>query len=214
MRAVLPLLLLLALVPATASAVSVQQIVRLSNSGVSDEVILALIERDKTIFTIDPDELVALKRQGVSQAVVLAMLRSGRSQPTAPTEGGAVAAPAVAAVASVPDTVIVGHGPDRPNTSHWDGFFSVPGALPYFVYVPVPRWSGCAPRSAIALRSRPNAATGYFGRFMSDPTARFLNDGSRRFINNGFVSATEASAAESVVVDCPQPVSRLRVQIR
>jgi hypothetical protein len=214
MRAVLPLLLLLALVPTPASAVSVQQIVALSNSGVSDEVILALIERDKTIFTIDPDELVALKRQGVSQTVVLAMLRSGRSQPAAPTEADAVATPSVAVVRSVPDTVIVGHGPDRPNTSHWDGFFSVPGTVTYFVYVPVPQWSACAPRSAIASRPLPSTSTGYFGRFMSDPTARFQTDGSRRFLNNGFVSTAGASAADSVVVDCPQPVSRLREQIR
>ena len=213
MRAVLPLLLLLALVPTPASAVSVQQIVALSNSGVSDEVILALIERDKTIFTIDPDELVALKRQGVSQMVVLAMLRSGRSQPTAATEADAVAPPRVAVAAFVPDTVIVGHGPDRPNTSHWDGFFSVPGTVPYFVYVAVPQWSACAPRSAIAPRPRPSTTTGYFGRFMSDPTVRFQTDGSRRFLNNGFVSATEASAAESVVVDCPQPASRLHAAV-
>lgn len=222
MRAVLPLLLLLALVPTPASAVSVQQIVALSNSGVSDEVILALIERDKTIFTIDPDELVALKRQGVSQTVVLAMLRSGRSQPTAPTEGDAVRTPSVAVVASVPDTVIVGHGPDRPNTSYRDGsyrdgFFSVPGTVPYFpyfVYVPVPPWSACAPRSAIASRQRPSTTTGSFGRFMNDPTARFQTDGSRRFLNNGFVSTAWTSAVDSVVVDCPQPASRLRAQIR
>ena len=65
MRAVLSLLVFLALTPATASAVSIQEIVALSNSGVSDEVILTLIERDNTIFTIDPDQLVALQRQGV-----------------------------------------------------------------------------------------------------------------------------------------------------
>ena len=215
MRAVLPLLLLLALVPTPASAVSVQEVVALSNSGVSDEVILTLIERDKTIFTIDPDELIALKRQGVSQTVVLAMLRSGRSQPAAPTEAGAAATPAVAAVASVPDTIIVGHGPDRPNTSHWDRFFSVPGALtlPYFVYVPVPQ-SACAPRSSLTPRVRANAAAGYFGRFMSDPTARFQTDGSRRFLNNGFAATQTAEefAADSLVIDCPQPASRLHAR--
>ena len=217
MRAVLPLLVLLALVPTPASAVSVQEVVALSNSGVSDEVILALIERDKTIFTIDPDELVALKRQGVSQTVVLAMLRSGRSQPATPTEAAAAATAAVAVVASVPDTVVVGHGPDRPNTSYWDGFFSVPGALPlpYLVYVPVPL-STCTPRLTFAPRGRPGAATGsgFFGRFMSDPTARFLTDGSRRFLNNGFVPAAtaEVSAADSIVIDCPQPASRLHAR--
>ncbi len=222
MRAVLPLLTLLALVPTPASAVSVQEVVALSNSGVSDEVILALIERDKTIFTIDADEIVALKRQGVSQPVVLAMLRSGRSQPAVPTPVDAAAMPAVAVVAPVPDTVIVGHGPDRPNTSYRDGFFGVPGVLPlpYFVYVPVPR-STCAPRSALTPRGRSNAATasGSFGRFMNDPTARFLTDGSRRFLNNGFVpivptSTTDASAADLLVIDCPQPASRRRARVQ
>ena len=206
MRAVLPLLVLLAFVPTPASAVSLQEIVTLSSSGVSDEVILALIERDKTIFTIGPDDLVALNRQGVSQVVVLAMLRSGRSQPAAPTPADAAATAAV--VASVPDTIIVGHGPDRPNTSDRDGFFSVPGVLPlqYFVYVPMPR-STCAPRSTLAPRRWPNpvTASGSFGRFMSDPTARFLTDGTRRFLSNGFIPAPTADvpAADSVGIDCP-----------
>ena len=211
MRAVLPLFLVLALMPATASAVSVQAIVALSNSGVSDEVILALIERDKTIFTIEPEQLAALKRQGVSQAVVLAMLRSGRPQPGAPAQADAAATPAAAAIASVPETVIVGHGPDRPNTSHWDGYFSVPGTLLYFVYVPVPR-SVCATASAITSRSRPSTTQGRFGRFMSDPTARFQSDGSRRFLNDGFVSTEGAPAADSIV-DCPQPASHLHARV-
>ena len=211
MRALLPLFLVLALMPATASAVSVQEIVALSNSGVSDEVILALIERDNTIFTIEPEQLAALKRQGVSQAVVLAMLRSGRPQPGARAPADPGATPAVA-VTSAPETVIVGHGPDRPNTSHGDGYFSVPGTVLYFVYVPVPR-SVCAAASALTSRSRPSPTQGRFGRFMSDPTARFQSDGSRRFMNDGFVSTEEAPTADSIVIDCPQPASHLHARV-
>ena len=217
MRAVLPLFVLLALVPTPASAVSVQEIVALSSAGVSDDVILALIERDKTILTIDPDELVALKRQGVSQAVVLAMLRSGRSQPGTPTPIEAAATQAVVTVASAPDTVVVGHGPERPNTSYRDGFFSVPGALPlpYFVYVPMSP-SLCTPRSTLTPRGWPNVVTGSgsFGRFMSDPTARFLTDPSQRFMNNGFIPNAEASAADPLAIDCPQPASRLHARVQ
>jgi hypothetical protein len=68
------------LAPATASAVTVDEIVALSRAGVSDTVILALIDRDKTIFTIEPDQLVALKAQGLSEPVILAMLKSGREE--------------------------------------------------------------------------------------------------------------------------------------
>src|SRR6266850_4365010 len=143
MRAVVSLLVLLALTPATASAVSIQEIVALSNSGVSDEVILTLIERDNTIFTIEPDQLVALQRQGVSQAVVLAMLRSGR-QPATPTQAADAAAALPngpnGVVAFAPETIIVGHGPDRPNTYHqFDhpfDYLAAAATVPYLVYVP------------------------------------------------------------------------------
>jgi len=72
--------LALVLLPAAASAVTLDEIVYLSKAGVSESVILALIDRDKTVFTISPDQLLSLKRDGVSDAVVLAMLKSGRSE--------------------------------------------------------------------------------------------------------------------------------------
>ena len=187
MRAVVSLLVLLALTPATASAVSIQEIVALSNSGVSDEVILTLIERDNTIFTIEPDQLVALQRQGVSQAVVLAMLRSGRqpAPPATPTQtADAAAALPNGLVGFAPETIIVGHGPDRPNTYHqFDhpfDYLAAAAAVPYLVYVP-PQFFG------VPAPSRMSSGTVRAGRFMNDPTQRFLNDPSQRFINNGFI---------------------------
>jgi hypothetical protein len=204
MRAVLSLLVVFALTPATASAVSTQEIIALSNSGVSDEVILTLIERDKTIFTIDPEQLVALKRQGVSEAVVLAMLRSGR-QPATPAQTADAAAALPngpnGVVPFVPETVIVGHGPDRPNTYHqFDypfDYLSAQATVPYLVYVPTE--SFCPP----AL-SRVSSPTVRAGRFMNDPTQRFLNDPTQRFINNGFIAEPQ-TASDSVRADCAQP---------
>lgn len=131
------LFLLLALAPAAASAVTLDQIVALSKAGISEPIILAMIERDKTVFTIDPDQLVALKRDGVSETVILAMLKSGRE------EGEAAAAAAAALNTSAimstlspyPEVVIVGHGPDRPNTYSNDYRFGSP--IPDFIPGPM-----------------------------------------------------------------------------
>ena len=84
MRFLLPATLLLALVPATAGAVSVDEIVALSKAGVSEQVIVTLIERDQTVFALDSHQLLALKNDGVSDQVLIAMMLSGRQElPTA-----------------------------------------------------------------------------------------------------------------------------------
>jgi hypothetical protein len=133
---------LFALAPAIASAATVEEIVRLAKSGVSDEVILALIERDKTIFTIQPDDLVTLKSEGVSEPVVVAMLKSGREEGEAAVARQAAQAAAERAEVAwlTPNVVVVGHGPDRPNTGYDDAFSSPPSSAEFFpsgVY-PVP----------------------------------------------------------------------------
>ena len=85
MRLLLSVTLLVALVPATAGAVSVNDIVALSKAGVSEQVIVALIEQDQTNFRLDSDQLLALKSEGVSDAVLIAMMRSGRQEAAVPT---------------------------------------------------------------------------------------------------------------------------------
>src|SRR2546430_6041461 len=90
--------------------------VSLSRAGVTDAVILALIDRDKTIFTIEPEQLIALKSQ-VSEAVILAMLKSGRdegeraAQAASDLNAGFI----MSSLSAAPDVVVVGHGPDVPN---------------------------------------------------------------------------------------------------
>jgi hypothetical protein len=113
---------LFALAPAVAQAASVDEIVRLSKSGVSDDVILALIGRDKTIFTIAPDDLVTLKSEGVSEAVVVAMLKSGRAEgeEAVARQAAQAAAERAEAASLAPNVVVIGHGPDRPNTGYYD----------------------------------------------------------------------------------------------
>jgi len=109
------------LTPSRASAITPDQVVELAKAGVSEAVILAVIARDNLPFDLDADQLVALKQQGVSDAIVMAMLKSGRGEtPEAP----------VTVIA--PDVLIIGHGPDIPNTSYWDRLYLNPTyVIPY-----------------------------------------------------------------------------------
>src|SRR6266446_6596830 len=44
------------------SAVTVDQVVALKRAGVTDAVVLALIDRDRTVFGIEPEQIIALQR--------------------------------------------------------------------------------------------------------------------------------------------------------
>ena len=148
----------LACIPASAFAVTVDQIVALSHAGVTDIVILALIDRDRTIFPIEPEQLVALQREGLSEPVILAMLKSGREEGdlAARADAASNAATIVAALAQGPNMVIVGHGPEVPHTAHPDGFYSGPPASAYYG----PMASGYAP---FRFRSSRHAASSPVG---------------------------------------------------
>ena len=122
------------LAPATASAVTVDQIVALARSGVTDAVILALIDRDKTIFSLEAEQLVTLKSEGVSEPVILAMLKSGREEGdrAAQAEADLRSAMILAERSPGPEVVFIGHGPEVPNVAHPNGFYSGPPAGGYF----------------------------------------------------------------------------------
>ena len=184
-------LLAAALVTSVAAApdvVTVDQIIALSKAGVSDDVILATIERDKPVFTLEPDRLIALKREGVSEAVVLAMLKSGRQPPSQA---------AVLPLVVGPDVVIVGHAPDRPNVGqvYWT---EVVAGFP--LAFPVRGRANCVAKGSSQTKS--SSETGSFGRFMSDPTARFQN--------NGFLAPTEADDGPQFVTCSSGPRARPR----
>ena len=137
MKIVLSVALALTLLPAAASAVTVPEIVSLTKAGVSEQVILALIERDKNIFTIAPEQLVTLQKEGVTDAVLVAMLRSGREEPLAQQPAFPPPAyPTAQYYQPEPNVVVVGHGPDRPNTG--DGYYGPASYVPYVVPVPYP----------------------------------------------------------------------------
>ena len=110
---------------ASASAVTTDQVVSLKKAGVSDAVILALMERDHTVFSIAPEQIVALQREGLSETLIIAMLKSGQDAGEAARAESAYSSAVIAAAISPgPEILIVGHGPERPNTYHYDGFFT------------------------------------------------------------------------------------------
>jgi len=201
MRIMLPVALLLALVAGTASALTVQEVVALSKAGISDEVLLTLIERDKTIFTIDSEQLIALTRDRVSERLVLAMLRSGRQEPPPLS---APAANVSHAVPADPGAFMFGHGPSRPNTYHDFDQLGMAGpsvvyASPYFVapfaVPPVLAGVACQPVSA----SRTERTAG-------------IADASGRFVNNGLLPVLAAAGGGATVCQPmhapPPPPSR------
>ena len=80
-RLILLLLVLLPLTPARADALTIRDIVELSRAGLGDDVLLALIEVDRSVFNIDTATLKSLKEAGVSERVIVAIVRSGRTPP-------------------------------------------------------------------------------------------------------------------------------------
>jgi hypothetical protein len=115
----------------SASALTVHDVVELTRAGLGEDIILALIEVDPSVFPIDTATLKMLKDAGVSQRVIVAMVRSARTQP--PVAAEAVAGNPVQPVveesrAPEPQVIVIDH--------HDTAVQQVPVAVP--VYVPVP----------------------------------------------------------------------------
>src|SRR5947208_41591 len=117
---VLGVIAVIGLTPSAALAITVDQVVALKKAGVTDTVILALIDRDRTVFAIEPEQIVSLQRDGLSEKVILAMLKSGRAEgdQAARVDSAYNSAWIAAGLSTEPETITVGHGPDRPNTPH------------------------------------------------------------------------------------------------
>ena len=121
---------LITLTPAPVAALTLRDVVELSRAGLGDEILLALIDVDPSVFPTDAASLKQLKDAGVSERVIIAMIRSGRTPLPAPE---AIAAPlAEPAPSPQPQVVVIEHH-DPPQVRE----VAVPVAVP--VYIPVPR---------------------------------------------------------------------------
>ena len=119
----------IALFAARAEAVTLREIVELTRAGLSDEVILALIEIDQRVFPVDPDTLKMLKDAGVSPAVIVAIVKSGRTPRPQPEP--APLAEIVPADPPTPQVVVV----EKPVLIERQVVQEIPVAIPVYVAV-------------------------------------------------------------------------------
>jgi outer membrane biosynthesis protein TonB len=130
-RVLIALFAVLVLTAARADAVTIRDLIELSKAGLGDDVLIALIEVDRRVFTIDTATLKQLKEGGVSEPVIVALIRSGRTPRTEP------AAPAPAPEPRQPEVIVVDHHDSAPAApAPAPVAYPVPVAVP--VYVPVP----------------------------------------------------------------------------
>jgi hypothetical protein len=156
------LLAALTVLPATADAITIRDIIALSKAGLPDEILAAVIEADRTIFTLDAEQILELRRAGVSDAVLLKMVRSRREFDTPPAQPEEQRLTENAPQEVAPQVVIIGgtKEPDtRPNVPTYDG--------PYY-YVPFALWG--APSRGHRGPPAPFIAPEHrgFGRFIND----------------------------------------------
>jgi hypothetical protein len=185
--------------PTAASAVTVDQVLALKKAGVTDAVVLALIDRDRTVFSIEPEQIITLQRDGLSEAVILAMLKSGREEGDQAARADAAynAAAISAALAPGPELVIVGHGPDRPNTPQHDFYSSPPPAFLMPIPYGVPSYS----RSFAASRHRQDAPS-YGERRFDGPRALCYAQ----------VNTPRTTLPLSFVTECPTVMQPRRIR--
>ena len=95
------LFVLMLAVPATAeSATSIRDLVQLKAAGLSDDILIALIQSDGSVFNLTADDIIEVRRQGLSEPVILAMLATRKRPQPAAIGTGEANAPALAAAGS------------------------------------------------------------------------------------------------------------------
>ena len=63
-----------------AQALTIRDVIELTRAGLTDDVLVALIEVDAGVFATDTATLKSLKEAGVSDRVMIALIRSGRDR--------------------------------------------------------------------------------------------------------------------------------------
>ena len=146
--------------PVTADAVTVRDIIELTKAGLSDDIITALIDADRTMFTLDADQIVELKRAGVTPVVLLKMVRSRREFEPSVETPVAYEPPPVAQDEPPPQIVVIGAQPEPPP----------PPAVMVPYYVPVPIWGTRSWHRSVSSPAMPFMPpdTRGFGRFIND----------------------------------------------
>jgi hypothetical protein len=148
-RALVPaFLVFMSLAAGRADALTVRDVIELSKAGLSDSVLLALIDVDHSVFSIDTATLKQLKSDGVSDTVIIAMIHSGRASqadvPPPPLEPEPITQDTSEPDMSAPDT----SAPAEPVAPAPPQLVPYPVFVPFYVAVPVAPIGRNAHRSA------------------------------------------------------------------
>ena len=135
--------LLLAAAVRPAEALTIRDVIELTKAGVSEEVLLALIDVDGGVYASDTETLKALKAAGVSERVMVALVRSGRERQV-PEPAPVPPAPQDEAQAPAPQVVVIEH--HEPQVQQV--------VVPVPIYVPVYTTPSRAHRDPYADRVR------------------------------------------------------------
>jgi hypothetical protein len=160
-RAFMAAALFVLTLPAAARAVTLDDIIALARAGVTADILVAVIEADRTIFTLRPDEIVLLKKAGVPNAVIVKMLGTAREF-----------------VEEAPPPLIVGTGTPAPSAVETSPVPTYMPVGPYFV-MPYPVFV------APVVPGVPATNVRGFGRFINNGWTH--GRGFGRFINDGWV---------------------------
>lgn len=108
-RLVIVFTVFLSLLASRADAVTIRDVIELSKAGLSDQVLIALIEVDRSVYTLDAATLKQLKDSGVSDAVIIALVRSGRTQEAAAPSEPPAEPPSAPAPDPQPQVIVIDH---------------------------------------------------------------------------------------------------------
>lgn len=133
------LVVALSLVPARADALTLRDIVELHKAGLSDDVLVALVEMHDRVFTLDVGTMKSLKADGLSDRVLIALINSGRTPPPEPVPLAVEPEPEPA-----PTVAVIDHHEPSPQV--------IVQQVPVYVPVPVQR---SAPRRVHVQDSTP-----------------------------------------------------------
>jgi hypothetical protein len=76
--------LLLLPITATAQTLTIRDLVALNQAGLGDDVLIALIEADGSVFRLSPLDVLELKKQGLSDPLLIKMIQTVKPAPLPP----------------------------------------------------------------------------------------------------------------------------------
>lgn len=109
--------------PSSAQDLTEDQIISMSQAGVSDNVILSLLRKNNHLFDLTPEKIIELKRASVSEAVIQTMLDPKYVSPQPHALTVTVSPTVNPSGATIPAGATVTGDPNDPLSPHDSGIY-------------------------------------------------------------------------------------------